>query len=567
MIHAVGRASPRAPRLIDLTWGRGERRVTLVGKGIAFDTGGLDIKPASAMLIMKKDMGGAATALALAHMIMAAKLDVRLRVLVPAAENSIAGNAFRPGDVLKSRAGKTVEIGNTDAEGRLVLADALALADEERPDTLATFSTLTGAARVALGPELPPLYTDDDALPTPSWRPATRWAIRSGACRSGPRYEANLDSAVADMNNVSESPFAGSVTAALFLRRFVQQRPSFCPLRHLRLAARCQGARSQGRRTAGSARHVRGVVRAASPLKARMVRTVVLDRRRNAYRDDLAAEGLRGKVVSPRYATGAVRKVVAAAVPLRATPDGGRELDDGSPVRRTGHRLRRARRLGLGATRRRWLRGLHALSSLASDARQATHRVTAAGTWLFPAPDIKSSPSLPLSMNAMLAVAEVGQTFARLEDDRFVPIAHIAPLEQFATDFVAVAESFLGAPYLWGGKTRLGLDCSGLVQVALQACGHACPRDSDMQAGGDRRGGGRRRRLGGLQARRHRVLEGPRRHHARRRAAVACQCASHGRRDRAAGRRRRPHSPYRGPRHERETYRRRCPPQRLAVER
>src|SRR6185369_10378002 len=139
LIHAVGRASPRAPRLIDLTWGReggrtGSRQITLVGKGIAFDTGGLDIKPASGMLIMKKDMGGAASALALGHMVMAAKLDVRLRILIPAAENSIAGNAFRPGDVLASRAGKTVEIGNTDAEGRLVLADALALADEERPD-------------------------------------------------------------------------------------------------------------------------------------------------------------------------------------------------------------------------------------------------------------------------------------------------------------------------------------------------------------------------------------------------------------------------------------------------
>ena len=165
MIHAVGRASVRAPRLIDLTWGRdGAPRLTLVGKGICFDTGGLDIKPARGMLLMKKDMGGAAAALALAHMAMACNLDVRLRVLIPAAENSIAGNAFRPGDVLESRAGKTVEIGNTDAEGRLVLADALALADEEGPDTLLSFATLTGAARVALGPELPPFYTDDDAF-------------------------------------------------------------------------------------------------------------------------------------------------------------------------------------------------------------------------------------------------------------------------------------------------------------------------------------------------------------------------------------------------------------------
>ncbi len=236
MIHAVGRASDRAPRLIDLTWGKATAgkatapRVTLVGKGITFDTGGLDIKPASAMLIMKKDMGGAATALALAHMVMAAKLEVRLRVLIPAADNSIAGNAFRPGDVLKSRAGKTVEIGNTDAEGRLVLADALALADEERPDTLVSFATLTGAARVALGPELPPLYTDDDAFAgtiaaagAQVGDPVWRMPFWTG-------YELMLDSPVADMNNVSDSAFAGSVTAALFLRRFVKQARRFAHL-------------------------------------------------------------------------------------------------------------------------------------------------------------------------------------------------------------------------------------------------------------------------------------------------------------------------------------------------
>ncbi|HWB46923.1 MAG TPA: leucyl aminopeptidase family protein [Hyphomicrobiaceae bacterium] len=221
MIHAVGRASDRAPRLIDITWGRADaRRVTLVGKGICFDTGGLDLKPASGMLLMKKDMGGAATALALGHMVMAQGLDLRLRILIPAAENSVAGNAFRPGDVLTSRSGKTVEIGNTDAEGRLVLADALSLAGEEQPDTLMSFATLTGAARVALGPDLPPLYTDDDAFAAeiaaagnavgdPIWR----MPFWSG-------YEATLDSAVADMNNVSDGPFAGSVTAALFLRRF-----------------------------------------------------------------------------------------------------------------------------------------------------------------------------------------------------------------------------------------------------------------------------------------------------------------------------------------------------------
>ncbi len=231
MIHAVGRASARAPRLIDLVWGPADApKVTLVGKGICFDTGGLDIKPASGMLIMKKDMGGAAAALALSHMIMGLHLPVRLRVLIPAAENSIAGDAFRPGDVLRSRSGRTVEIGNTDAEGRLVLADALSLADEERPERLISFATLTGAARVALGPDVPPLYTDDDAFAAAL--AATGMAVGDPVWRmpfwNG--YERHLDSEVADMNNVHDAPFAGSVTAALFLRRFVRDAASFAHL-------------------------------------------------------------------------------------------------------------------------------------------------------------------------------------------------------------------------------------------------------------------------------------------------------------------------------------------------
>ncbi len=231
MIHAVGRASQRPPRLIDLTWGSATApRVTLVGKGICFDTGGLDLKPAASMLLMKKDMGGAATALALAHMIMAERLAVRLRVVIPAAENSVAGNAFRPGDVLVSRAGTTVEIGNTDAEGRLVLADALALADAERPDTLVSFATLTGAARTALGPELPPCYTDDDQFARAIAAAGNRVGDPVWRMPFWTSYESTLDSAVADMNNVSEGPFAGSVTAALFLRRFVKGARRFAHL-------------------------------------------------------------------------------------------------------------------------------------------------------------------------------------------------------------------------------------------------------------------------------------------------------------------------------------------------
>jgi len=162
---AVGAAATQAPRLIDLSWGRaGAPKVTLVGKGVCFDTGGLNIKPGASMAIMKKDMGGAATAMALAEMIMSTGLDVRLRLLVPAVENAIDGAAMRPGDILRSRKGLTVEINNTDAEGRLVLADALALADEEAPEVMVSLATLTGAARVALGPDAPPFFTDDEAL-------------------------------------------------------------------------------------------------------------------------------------------------------------------------------------------------------------------------------------------------------------------------------------------------------------------------------------------------------------------------------------------------------------------
>jgi leucyl aminopeptidase len=222
LVHAVGRAAARAPRLVDLSWGDATHpKVTLIGKGVCFDSGGLDIKPESGMLNMKKDMGGAASMLALAHMLMARGIKLRLRVLIPAVENAISGASFRPRDIYRSRKGLSVEIGNTDAEGRLILADAIALADEEEPDLVADMATLTGAARVALGTEIPPFYTDDDALAAeladcaksendPLWR-MPLW-------RS---YDALLESKVADVNNVSSGNFGGSITAALFLRRFV----------------------------------------------------------------------------------------------------------------------------------------------------------------------------------------------------------------------------------------------------------------------------------------------------------------------------------------------------------
>ncbi|MBB4480962.1 leucyl aminopeptidase family protein [Rhizobium etli] len=228
LVHTVGRASADAPRLLELRWGKkGHRKVTLVGKGVCFDTGGLDIKPAASMLLMKKDMGGAANVMGLALMIMDAKLKVDLRVIVPVVENAISSNAFRPGDIYRSRKGLTVQIDNTDAEGRLILADALAYADEEEPELLIDMATLTGAARVALGPDLPPFFTDDTNLAhdlteasletdDPIWR----LPLYAG-------YEKDIRAKFADLTNAPAGGMAGSITAALFLKRFVSKTKSW----------------------------------------------------------------------------------------------------------------------------------------------------------------------------------------------------------------------------------------------------------------------------------------------------------------------------------------------------
>jgi leucyl aminopeptidase len=221
-IHTVGRASVRLPRLIDIRWGKpGAPKLTLIGKGVCFDSGGLDIKPADGMLLMKKDMGGAAHVLGLAHLLMDAKLPVRLRVLIPAVENAIDGNAFRPLDVITTRSGITVEVGNTDAEGRLVLCDAITEAVREEPDLIVDFATLTGAARIALGTEVPAMFTNDDEL-------ASSFAAAAAATNDPlwrmplfEPYRRQLDSKVADLNNVSKGSFGGAITAALFLQEFV----------------------------------------------------------------------------------------------------------------------------------------------------------------------------------------------------------------------------------------------------------------------------------------------------------------------------------------------------------
>jgi leucyl aminopeptidase len=225
LVYAVGRSAAEEPRIVDFSWGRdGAPKVALVGKGVTFDTGGLDIKPASGMELMKKDMGGAATALTLARLVMEAGLDLRLRAVIPIVENAISAPAMRPGDVLVSRKGLSVEIGNTDAEGRVILADALTLADEDAPDLMFDFATLTGAARVALGPDLPPFYTDDDALAGSIAHYAARTRDPLWRMPLWPPYAAMIEGTVADVSNSgSGAGMAGSITAALFLKRFVEK--------------------------------------------------------------------------------------------------------------------------------------------------------------------------------------------------------------------------------------------------------------------------------------------------------------------------------------------------------
>ena len=227
MIHAVGRASARAPRLIDMKWGNSGPSLTLVGKGVCFDTGGLNIKPGSSMGLMKKDMGGAAHVLGLAQMIMATNLKLRLRVLIPAVENAIGNSAFRPQDILTSRKGLTVEINNTDAEGRLVLADALALADETPPDLMICIATLTGAARVAVGPDIAPYFTDDAGLSHVVATAAQNVSDPVWQLPLHAPYETMIEPGIADLDNAPKGGFAGAITAALFLKRFVSDTQKF----------------------------------------------------------------------------------------------------------------------------------------------------------------------------------------------------------------------------------------------------------------------------------------------------------------------------------------------------
>jgi leucyl aminopeptidase len=257
-IHAVGRASSRPPCLIDIRWGNPSApKVTLVGKGVCFDTGGLDLKPPANMLQMKKDMGGAATALALASALMSAGTSIRLRLLIPAVENSVAGNAVRPLDIIKTRSGKTVEIGNTDAEGRLILCDALYEADLESPEMLIDFATLTGAARVALGPEVQALLCNNDDLANAIVRAGGETADPIWRLPLWKPYRKLIDSKIADFNNVADDPFAGSIIGGLYLAEFVREST---PWAHLDIMAANTKAKP-GRPEGGEATGMRALYR------------------------------------------------------------------------------------------------------------------------------------------------------------------------------------------------------------------------------------------------------------------------------------------------------------------
>jgi len=265
MVHAVGRASSRPPRLIDIRWGRSGPKIALVGKGVCFDSGGLDLKPAAGMLQMKKDMGGAANVLGLGRAIMAAKLPVQLRVLVPAVENAVSGNAYHPLDIVRTRKGITVEIGNTDAEGRLILCDALAEADSEDPALIVDCATLTGAARVALGTELPALFSNDDATAEALLRHGREQQDQFWRLPLHKPYRKQLDSPIADINNVSHGGHGGAITAALFLNEFVRPRTPWVHIDMMGANANSRPGRPEG----GEAFGIRALFAYVSELAAR----------------------------------------------------------------------------------------------------------------------------------------------------------------------------------------------------------------------------------------------------------------------------------------------------------
>ena len=420
MIEAVGAAAAEPPRLLDLVWGREDApKVTLVGKGVCFDTGGLDIKPPASMGLMKKDMGGAATAMGLADMVMGLGLDLRLRLLVPAVENAISGAAMRPGDILPSRKGLTVEVNNTDAEGRLVLADALALADEEAPDLVVSLATLTGAARVALGPDVPPFFTDDDALAADLAAAAARVADPLWRLPFWDPYEPLIEPGIADLDNAPSGGMAGAITAALFLRRFVTASPRYLHVDIYGWTPKAAPARAEGRGVPGGARAPRAsggaLCRAPSPPAS-------------SPRAPISRPSTCAARSPPRASrAGQPMRVTASLLDMWLVPDREGGAHHPAPPRRAVHRLRDAgRRAGLGAGGARRLRRLRGAGRARDRRRAKGCGSPRSGRRSMPSPRSGrgSRPSFPSSPRCRSRAPPAA--IARLRGGGHVPRPHLA---------------------------------------------------------------------------------------------------------------------------------------------